>query len=112
MNPFRFLRNDGSTSPLARITGLVGILLVGLLVWLSADPEAHERFHPDAGKEDHHCVVTEFAAGEAYYLAPVIELRPTEALLYEVARSAPKEVLREPVAYVLLPTCGPPSLAA
>jgi len=42
----------------------------------------------------------------------VIDLRPTEALLYEVARSAPKEVLREPVAYVLLPTCGPPSLAA
>jgi hypothetical protein len=109
MNPFRFLRRDGSISAVGRTVGAVAILLVGLLAYLSADPAAHERFHHDADKADHHCVITEFAAGEALYLAPTIEVRPTLAVLWESAAAAPPEIFRPPVDYILRPICGPPA---
>jgi len=108
MNPFRFQRQDGSSSATARAVGVAAMLLVGLLAYLSANPEAHERFHHDAGHSDHHCVVTEFAAGEAFYIAPVLTLRPTLAVLFETAPAEAEDFLREPVAYVLQPICGPP----
>jgi len=108
MNPFRFQRKDGSGSIAAQTTAGAAILLVALLAYLSANPEAHERFHHDAGQEDHHCVITEFAAGQAFFLAPEIEIRPAEEILFEIAHAEAKEFLREPVDYVLLPICGPP----
>ena len=79
VHPFRFQKKDGHSSIAGRAVGTAAVLLVALLVWLSADPEAHERFHHDAGAEDHHCVITDFATGEGFYLAPQIDLRPAAA---------------------------------
>ena len=105
----QFRRPDGSSAILARMAGAVAILLLALLVYLSADPEAHERFHHDAGHEDHHCVITDFATGEAFYLAPRFEVRPAVGVFFEVVPCEASDLLQEPVDYVLLPTCGPPS---
>jgi hypothetical protein len=108
MNPFRFQRQDGSSSCFGRTTAVAGLLLVALLAYLSADPEAHERFHHDAGKDDHHCVVTDFAAGEAFFLAPRLTVRPAVTPLYEIVRGEAPEFFPRPVAFALLPSCGPP----
>lgn len=102
-----FRRINGESSALARTVGLLAVLLVMLLVWLSADPEAHEHFHHDADEADHHCAITEFALGEGYYLAPLIVVPPVP-WRFEAVRFEAVEVLREPVDYALLPICGPP----
>lgn len=81
--------------------------MVAVLVWLSADPEAHEYFHRDAGHGEHHCVITSFAIGEGYFLAPKIAARPAVAV-FEAVHLDAREVFRERVDYVLLPICGPP----
>lgn len=90
-----------------RAVAVVGIGLVCMLVWLSADSGAHERFHHDADHADHHCVVSEFSAGEAIYAVPTIVIhRPDvrcQSAAYRAAERPP-----EPVAYRLLPSCGPP----
>ncbi len=44
--------------------GVLTILLVLFLNLLAAAPSLHERFHPDAGHEDHQCAVTLFAHGQ------------------------------------------------
>lgn len=106
----RFQQRNGSSTLAARITGGVAMLLIAVLVWLSADPEAHERFHHDADHEDHHCVVTDFAMGEGYYVAPRIVVAPA-GMVFEVVRFTVVEALREPVDYRLLPICGPPGRA-
>jgi len=107
MQAFRFQREDGSTSFIAKAVSAAGALLMILLVWLSADPSAHAYFHHDAGREDHHCAVTDFARGEAYYLAPVALIPPAETsfkrIHFEVVVLRP-----QPAAYLLLPICGPP----
>jgi hypothetical protein len=78
-----------------------------LLAWLAADPQAHEYFHHDAGHEDHHCAITDFALGEGFYLPPVIGVRPVVTVFESVSFDA-LETLRERVDYALLPSCGPP----
>lgn len=106
----RFQQRNGSSTPAARITGSVAMVLIAVLVWLSADPEAHERFHHDADHEDHHCVVTDYAMGEGYYVAPRFVVAPAE-MVFEIVRFTAVEALREPVDYLLLPICGPPGRA-
>jgi len=109
MRPFRFHRKTGDLTLAGSSVAWLGVALIALLVWLSADPSAHERFHPDAaGGDEHHCVVTEFAAGEAYYLSPVIVVRPAETIA-EVIQVRAIEAPRESADYVLLPSCGPPA---
>jgi len=107
MRVFRFQGNDGNSSIVAKTVGVLAVSIVAVLVWLSADPEAHEYFHHDAGHEEHHCVITSFAIGEGFYLAPKIAARPAAAVFAAVHLDA-GETLREPVAYFLLPICGPP----
>ena len=89
---------------------MAAVLLVGLLVFLAADPEAHEFFHDHAKDADHACVVTAFATGESYYTLPVVSL-PPDLTIVRVVHASARESLREPVSYRLLPICGPPSAA-
>jgi hypothetical protein len=109
MNASRFQDRKGRISIFGRTIVLAAVSLVMLLMWLSADPEAHEHFHHDADKGDHHCVVTEFAVGSGHYVVPAVVVPPIEAGFGLVHFSA-DEVIRETVDYVLLPICGPPSL--
>ena len=84
--------------------------LVGLLVFLSVNPEAHEYFHHDANHGSHGCVVTEFAAGGAYALAPVVAVKPAALVVWAMAAAVEAD-RRQPVAFRLLPICGPPAAA-
>src|SRR5579871_3095211 len=105
MQAFRFQREDGCASLTAKAVSAAGALLMILLVWLSADPSAHEYFHHDAGHDDHHCAVTDFARGEAYYLAPVVLIPPAETSFARVHVEA-VVICPPPAAYLLLPSCG------
>jgi hypothetical protein len=108
MKALKFHRRDGTVSTLARAVAAGAVSIVLLLVWLSADPEAHEHFHHDSGGSEHQCVVTQFAIGEGYYIVPQVSVPPVEAG-FGPAHFSADEALREEVDYVLLPTCGPPS---
>jgi hypothetical protein len=110
MKAFSFQSRNGTLSPLSKTIAAGAASIVLLLVWLSADPEAHEHFHHDAAKGEHQCVVTEFASGEGYYMVPEIAVPPVEAV-FGAAHFSAADTLREAVDYVLLPTCGPPSRA-
>ena len=90
--------------------GIAAVLIVGLLAYLAADPEANERFHPCAGHCDHECVVTEFAAGEGLYTVPVIQVKPVAAVVQRVHFQAREPVAESP-GFLLLPICGPPLAA-
>ncbi|MGH7996380.1 MAG: hypothetical protein ACREFX_08520 [Opitutaceae bacterium] len=103
----RFRRNDGSGALLAQAAGTAAVLCVLALVWLSADPVAHEYFHHDANRADHHCGITDFALGEGYFVAPRIVVPPEPMVFRAVDREGP-ELLRPPCRYLLLPTRGPP----
>ena len=105
---FRFQKRSGSVSPFARVVSTAAISIVLLLVWFAADPQAHEHFHHDADTGQHQCVVTEFAAGEGYYILPQIAGPPVESD-FGVVRLCAEETIRQTVAFVLLPICGPPS---
>jgi hypothetical protein len=108
MRSFKFQKRNGSISAFAKVVSSAAVSMVLLLVWLAADPEAHEHFHHDADKGEHQCVVTEFATGEGYYVFPQTAVPPVESGL-GVAHFCADETIRETVAYVLLPICGPPS---
>lgn len=111
LKAMRFQDGGGRATAFARGVGLAAISLVLLLVWLAADPQAHEHFHHDAGHEDHRCVITDFALGEGFYLLPAMEVRPVVVAVEWVAFEA-VDSPREAVDYALLPSCGPPSGAA
>lgn len=108
MRSLKLLGNRGDVTALARIVSCLAAFLILLLVWLGADPEAHEHFHHDADQGEHHCVVTEFAAGEGFYIVPQVSVPPVEAV-FGIAHFSAEEPIREAVDYVLLPICGPPS---
>jgi len=109
MIPFQFQRKDGSSTIAAQALGAAAILLVVLLTYLSVDPEAHEHFHHDADGPNHHCVITAFAAGEAWVLAGSLVVRPVIAEFSQVQWQA-AESLRGRVAQGPVAICGPPFL--
>ncbi len=103
-----FTRRNGRSTLFGRTMSVVSAGLLGLLIYLSADPEAHERFHHDADQGDHECVITAFAAGEAYYVAPVIEVRP-QADLFVATNQVVESRRHGTPPFRLLPSCGPPA---
>jgi hypothetical protein len=107
MKPYRFQQNDGGLSRFGKIVGLTAVLLIGLVSYLTVNPKAHEFFHHDSGHDDHECVVTAFAAGEGFYLAPQIEVRPT-AFVVQTVQVVAREIVRDAFAGCLPPACGPP----
>src|SRR5476649_2383217 len=83
--PLAFRRSRGRLSALGQAVGVAAALLVGLLVFLSVNPEAHEYFHHDANHGSHGCVVTEFAAGGAYALTPMVVVKPAAQAVWAMA---------------------------
>jgi len=110
MKHLRFQQKKGGCSLLGRTVCFAAVLLVGVLIYLSADPEAHGRLHPDADHCDHTCVLTAFAAGEGLYIVPRLEVRPAESVVRRVHFQT-QESLRNSPDFLLLPICGPPSPA-
>lgn len=106
----------------------LAVALLGLLSWLAADPEAHEFFHPEAaacstcghahesdatsrgGADEHHCVVTAFAAGGTdlalftdFVLLGLRQIAHLAPGVGVAARSTPRSRHA--------PSCGPPARA-
>jgi len=108
MISLRFQRKDGSSTIAARALGTAAIFLVVLLTYLSVDPEAHEHFHHDADGANHHCIITAFAAGEAWVLAGGLVVHPAIAVFSQVQWQT-AESLRGRVAHGPVAICGPPS---
>lgn len=110
MRALRFHRSDGTSSIALRVAGVAAMLLIALLAYLSVDPEAHERFHHDADEPGHHCVVTEFAAGEALVLTVACLLLPLLARFGRV-QWPQSEVWHAAADLALQPSCGPPAVS-
>jgi hypothetical protein len=110
MRPRPSKGKSGKISLVNQTAAAVALFAIVVLMWLSADPGAHERFHPSAGQEDHHCVVTEFVIGGAYFIAPCIVREPDTLSFGRIACEA-VECLPGQVDYRLLPICGPPQAA-
>ncbi len=108
MRPLRFQHKDGSASLVGKTVSVLAVLLIATVMYLSASPEAHEFFHHDANHEDHECVVTAFAAGEAFYVAPQIVVQPTTVVVERVELAA-VGIAGETPAGLLPPVCGPPA---
>ncbi len=107
MRLFRFHRSDGTRSFAFRAIGAAAVLLIAFLAYLAADPAAHERFHHDADESDHHCVVTEFAAGEALLVTVSLVVQPV-VLRFVGIHWVQVPALHATVDLVLQPSCGPP----
>lgn len=110
MRSLSLRQKNGALSLLAKMVSVSAILFVGLLAYLSTNPEAHEFFHSDSDHADHQCVVTEFAAGEGLYLAPEIVFQPT-AITVQCGHFSAREIRLELFDDLLPPVCGPPSVA-
>jgi hypothetical protein len=70
----RFIRRQFKPASQAVIASMLTCFVL-LLNVLAASPSLHERFHADAGKAEHQCIVTLFAHGQvdsASGTAPVV----------------------------------------
>jgi hypothetical protein len=108
VNFLRLVKRNGQLTLLAQGVSLLAVLLVGVLGYLSVNPQAHEFFHHGAGQGDHECVVTAFAAGEGLYVAPQVVPRPDRLVVERVAVIA-REISRQSPDDRLPPACGPPA---
>lgn len=113
---------------LGQVAVWLAVALLGFLSWLAVDPEAHEFLHPEAaacstcghahepaespagGADEHHCVVTAFAAGgtdlailAVFVLLGLRLMAPLAPVVGVAVRSAPCSRHA--------PSCGPPECA-
>jgi hypothetical protein len=90
---------------------VLAALLVLLLGVLGVSPVLHDFCHAAGANHDtdcdHHCVVTDFAAGEAWFTPPPLLTAPTRTLV-NIQPAAPARPMLEPETHRLQPACGPP----
>ena len=90
---------------------MLAALLVLILGVLSVSPVLHEHCHANTTHHeadcDHHCVVTDFAAGNAWFSPPLLPSEPARMVVV-VRLAAPAGLAPGPDGYRLLPACGPP----
>jgi len=105
----RFTTIRGTATLLGKMVGVLAIAIIAVLMVGSVCPELHDRVcHHHAGDAGaDHCVISAFAAGEAYALPVDVRIDRLDAwievsLRPEVAAPVAK------VEYRLLPACGPP----
>lgn len=94
------------TGTAAFLAGLV--LACGLL---SVSPGLHEALHVDADQEGHHCAITFFAQGQIEGPGPELRWVPLLTALTRAILFIPDTLPSEPD-FLLLPSCGPPTLPA
>ena len=125
MSPF--VHNSGRISRLGRATAVLVSLVVGVLLWLAADPVAHAWMHADrtdgachghehGSHDDSHtgrgageagCVVTAFAHGQVVILGAVLwSALPIQSPVAVLEIGEKKRVAR--IDCALPPACGPP----
>jgi len=106
----------------------LAVALLGVLSWLAADPEAHEFFHPEAAAcstcghahesdasptgraDEHHCIVTAFAAGGTDLAILAVFVLLGLRLLAHLAPGI-DVVTRATPRSRHAPSCGPPARA-
>ena len=69
------------SSFLHRLLAAAGVVLVLVLGVLAANPELHQRLHPDAGQAGHECGVTMFLHGVEAVLVTAVLTVPAQFLL-------------------------------
>ena len=93
---------------------MLAATLVVMLAIGSVSPEAHERLcrhhhhHPASDADATHCVVTAFAAGEAYAV-PVIVFTAPVPIQGTALRTTEARPALPRVDHRLQPSCGPPA---
>ena len=105
----RFTTFRGTATLLGKVVGGLAVAIIALLLVGSVCPELHDRVcHHHAGDADaDHCVISAFAAGEAYALPVDVRVDRLDAWIEVTLRpevAAPVSA----VEYRLLPACGPP----
>ena len=93
---------------LLRAAALGQLLLLGFILWLAADREAHECFHPDADKADHDCAVTLLAQGKTdVSIAPPVVVSAPQTFFFLPSLRLAMVAVTAP-AHRLPFACGPP----
>ena len=90
---------------------MLAVLLVLMLGVLSVSPVLHEHCHANTTNHeadcDHHCVVTDFAAGNAWFTPPALLNEPAQ-ISFALKLEAPTREKPGSDNYRLQPACGPP----
>lgn len=94
---------------------LVSAFLSAAFLWtlaLSASPQLHERFHPDANRVEHTCAVTFVASGSydhCVHLSAVSS--PIEAVQFSVISALDSQWVQSPFLGASIFEHAPPALA-
>lgn len=100
-------------SPTSR--ALVSAFLSAVFLWtlaLSASPQLHERFHPDANRVEHTCAVTFVTAGSYDHAAhaPAVS-SPIEATQFSAIPALDSQWVQSPFLGASVFEHAPPALA-
>jgi hypothetical protein len=93
--------------------GLMPLLVVSIFwaLTLTVCPELHEWVHPDAGHEDHDCVVTLFSNGGVHFAAVnLLEIGKPSPWLFVDLLHLRSQVLVSAQTERLIPGRGPPRI--
>jgi hypothetical protein len=108
----------GGSRPMKRSTtsrALVAAFLSAAFLWtlaLSASPQLHERFHPDANRAEHTCAVTFVASGSYDHVAhtPAVS-SPVEAIQFSTIPALDSQWVQSPFLGASVFEHAPPALA-
>jgi len=94
---------------------LVAAFLSAAFLWtlaLSASPQLHERFHPDANRAEHSCAVTFVVSGSYDHVVPApVVSSPVEAAQFSTIPALDPQWVRSPFLAASIFEHAPPALA-
>ena len=94
---------------------LVAASLSAAFLWtlaLSASPQLHERFHPDANRAEHTCAVTFVVSGSYDHVAPApVVSSPVGAVQFSTIPALDPQWVRSPFLGASIFEHAPPALA-
>ena len=104
---------NGRTTP--RSVTVVAAFLSAAFLWalvLSASPQLHERFHPDANRVEHTCAVTFVASGSYDHVVHVSAVSaPAEAVQLSTIPALDPQWVASPFLGASIFEHAPPALA-
>ena len=104
---------NGRTTP--RQVPVVAAFLSAAFLWalaLSASPQLHERFHPDANRVEHTCAVTLVASGSYDHVVHVSAVSsPAEAVQFSAIPALDSQWVASPFLGASIFEHAPPALA-
>ncbi|MEY2542283.1 MAG: hypothetical protein QOI22_1885 [Verrucomicrobiota bacterium] len=104
---------NGRTTP--RLVPVVAAFLSAAFLWalaLSASPQLHERFHPDANRVEHTCAVTFVASGSYDYGAPgPLVSAPVSSVHFSIVPALDPQWVQSPFLGASIFEHAPPALA-